>query len=174
MTATVRWLDGGERETWLGLLRVMARLPPLLDAQLDRSVGLTLFEYSILAMLSEQPDGTLRMTRLASVTNASPSRLSHAARHLEASGLLTRTPDPADRRCVQAVLTDTGRDRVVDAAPGHVALVRDLFVDTLTREQLLHLREVNERILARVDPDGVTDPVLDPVRAGAPEPSRTR
>ena len=49
-------------------------------------------------------------SRLATLTNASPSRLSHAARQLEARGLLVRAPDPDDGRCIRAVLTPEGVD----------------------------------------------------------------
>ena len=153
-----QWLDEDERSTWLSLMRVLAKLPPLLDGRMERDAGLNLFEYTILAMLSEQPDGTLRMSRLASVTNASPSRLSHAARHLEARGLLARVPDPDDGRCIRAVVTAAGRELVEASAPGHVAAVRELFLDPLTRSQLLAVRQANEQILDRLDPDGATDP----------------
>ena len=82
-------------------------------------------------MLSEQDDRALRMHRLAAVANASPSRLSHAARQLEARGLLARRPDPDDGRCIRAVLTDRGLAAVEAAAPGHVAVVRELVFDAL-------------------------------------------
>ena len=153
-----RWLDSDEREAWLGLVRVIAKLPPLLDAQLGRSVGLNFFEYTVLAMLSEQADRALRMSRLATLTNASPSRLSHAARQLEAQGLLVRETDPDDGRCIRARLTDAGRETLVGAAPGHVETVRDLVFDVLDPRQLTALREANEQILRRIDPDEVTRP----------------
>ena len=163
-----RWLDAAERETWLGLMRVLAKLPPVLDAQLERSAGVTLFEYTVLAMLSEQEDRALRMSRLATLTNASPSRLSHAARHLEARGLLVRTPDPDDGRCIRAVLTPGGMDVVAAAAPGHVEIVRDLVIDALGPDHLPGLREATERILGRIDPDQATRPPW----LATPEPSR--
>jgi len=153
-----RWLAEAEPETWLSLLRVMAKLPLLLDAQLERTSGLNLFEYTILAMLSEQPGSALRMSRSASVTNACPSKLSHAARLLEARGYLTREADPEDGRCIRAVLTDPGRELVVGAAPGHVAAGRDLFLDSLAPARLRQLRRVNERIRDEVDPEGSTRP----------------
>jgi DNA-binding MarR family transcriptional regulator len=164
------WLDEDERATWLSLLRVMSRLPPLLDSRLERASGLNLFEYTILAMLSEEPDGTLRMSRLASVTNASPSKLSHAARHLEARGFLVREPDPDDGRCIRAFLTGGGHDQVVQAAPGHVAAVRELVLDALDPGRMRALREANELILARVDPEGATDPGSPPVVAAPARP----
>jgi DNA-binding MarR family transcriptional regulator len=170
--APPRWLEPDEREAWLGLLRVLAKLPPLLDAQLERSAGLTLFEYTVLAMLSEQSDRALRMSRLATLTNASPSRLSHAARHLEGRRLLVREGDPDDGRCIRAVLTAAGLALVEAAAPGHVRAVRELFVDALHPEQLRGLREANQQILRRIDPDQATRPPWLPGSslAGSPDP----
>ena len=156
--ADVRWLDPQERAAWLGLLRVLTKLPAVLDARLEQDAGLTLFGYTILAMLSEQPAGALRMSRLAAVTNASPSRLSHAARHLQARQLLVREPDPDDGRCVRAVLTPNGRALVEATAPGHVADVRSLVIDAMDPDELSALRVANGRILERVDPEGATDP----------------
>jgi len=157
-SAPVRWLDADERGAWLSLVRVMARLPPLLDSQLERSAGLTFFGYTILAILSEQEDRALRMSRLATLTNSSPSRLSHAARHLEGRGLLIRQADPDDGRCIRAVLTGAGFEAVAAAAPGHVDAVRDLVLDALGPDRIGAWRDANERILRRVDPDQATRP----------------
>ena len=156
--ASQRWFEADERETWLSLLRVIAKLPPLLDAQLERSAGLNFFEYTILAMLSEQADRALRMSHLAALTNASPSRLSHAARHLESRGLLVRAGDLVDGRCIRAVLTDAGWRALVAAVPGHVDTVRNLVIDALDPGQLAAMRAANEQILRRIDPDQQTRP----------------
>ena len=43
---------------------LLERLPGLLDRQLRRNADLITFEYFVLAMLSEAPDRTLRMTDL--------------------------------------------------------------------------------------------------------------
>ena len=158
LAASPRWLDSGEREAWLSLIRVITKLPPVLDAQLERSAGLNFFEYTILAMLSEQADRSLRMSRLAALTNASPSRLSHAARHLEGRGLLVREGDLVDGRCIRAVLTDAGWQALLAAVPGHVDTVRELVIDALDPVQLAALRTANEQILRRVDPDQETRP----------------
>ena len=42
---------------------------------------------------------------------------------------------PGDVRGVVAALTDAGRQRLAQAAPGHVAAVRALLIDVLTAEQ---------------------------------------
>lgn len=156
--APPRWLDEEERATWLSLMRVMTRLPAALDAQLKRDADLNHFEYTVLAMLSEQADRCLRMSTLASVTNASPSRLSHVAKLLESRGLICRQPDPADGRGTIAVLTEAGEATVLHAAPGHVEAVRQMVFDALPAPLLRRVREANERILGRVDPEGATVP----------------
>jgi hypothetical protein len=51
-------------------------------------------------------------------------------------------------------LTAAGWDKVQQAAPGHVANVRQHVIDALTPEQVAQLRAIGEAILGRVDPDG--------------------
>jgi len=148
------WLDEGEREAWLRLVAVVELLPGVLEAQLRTSAGLTHFEYFVLAMLSEAPERTLRMTSLAHRTNATLPRLSHVVRRLEDRGLVERFPCPEDGRATNARLTDAGRDAVVAAAPGHVATVRRTVLDPLTPEQLDQLRGIADALLTRLDPDG--------------------
>jgi DNA-binding MarR family transcriptional regulator len=148
-----RWLDSDERAAWLSLGGVMIKLPAALDAQLQRDAGLSYFEYMVLAMLSEQSDRTMRMSQLATLTNGSLSRLSHVAKRLENQGFLRREQCPEDGRYTNAILTEAGHDKVVAAAPGHVAAVRMLVIDTLTKPQQAQLRAIGDRILRQVDPD---------------------
>jgi DNA-binding MarR family transcriptional regulator len=154
-----RWLDGEERAAWLSILRVTSALPAALDIQLERDEGLNYFEYIVLAMLSEQPGLTLRMSQLAAVSSASLSRLSHVAKRLEGRGLMRREPDPQDGRVTNAFLTEAGLATVRRAAPGHVAEVRSLVLDALSPAQLRQVRAANDAILARIDPEASTRPI---------------
>lgn len=149
-----KWLDEAEREAWLRLVAVVELLPGVLDAQLRTSSGLTHFEYFVLAMLSEAPERTLRMTALAHRTNATLPRLSHVVRRLQDRGLVDRFPCPEDGRATNARLTEAGWDAVVAAAPGHVDAVRHYVLDPLTREQLHQLNGIGDALLTRLDPDG--------------------
>jgi DNA-binding MarR family transcriptional regulator len=149
-----RWLDASERDAWLRLVAVLELLPGVLDAQLRADAGLTHFEYYVLAMLSEAPERTLRMTGLAQRTSATLPRLSHVVRRLEDRGLVERFPCPQDGRATNARLTDVGWDAVVAAAPGHVDAVRHFVVDPLTRRQLTQLRAISDALLSRLDPEG--------------------
>jgi DNA-binding MarR family transcriptional regulator len=149
-----RWLDEDEREAWLRLIAVAELLPAALDAQLRRDAGLTHFEYFVLAMLSEAPDRTLRMTALARRTNATLPRLSHVVRRLEERALVERYPCPDDGRATNARLTPAGWDTVVAAAPGHVSTVRELALDPLSPAQLAEVRRIGDALLAVLDPTG--------------------
>jgi len=149
-TATA-WLTPDERAAWLALAGMVVRLPAALDAQLQRDAGLSFYEYMVMAMLSEQPDWTLRMTELAGLTNGSLSRLSHVATRLEASGWIRRERCPEDGRATNAVLTEGGFAKVVATAPGHVGAVRSLVIDAVAPGQLGQLRDIGGVVLARVD-----------------------
>jgi len=147
-----RWLSPEEREAWLGLIGVVELLPGALDAQLQRDAGLSHFEYMVLAMLSEAPDHTLRMTTLAVQTNSTLPRLSHVVTRLVNRGFAERIPCPQDKRATNAHLTDAGWQHIQASAPGHVAAVRTLVVNSLTAAQIEQLHDISTSILARLDP----------------------
>ena len=151
----VKWLTGAELDSWLSVVRLMTWLPWSIDQQLRRDSNLGMVEYQVLAMLSESPGRTMRMSSLAEVTNASLSRLSHLFKRLEQRGLACRMPDPADGRFTNAILTEQGLQALADAAPRHVAYVRALVIDALSPEQLRRLGRDADRIMSRIDTSGI-------------------
>jgi DNA-binding MarR family transcriptional regulator len=150
----VTWLTDEERTAWLRFGAVLELLPAALDAQLTRDEGLTHFEYFTLAMLSEAPDRTLRMTSLAERTNATLPRLSRVISRLESAGFVERRPCPQDRRATNVVMTPAGWDKIVQAAPGHVAAVRAYVIDALTPAQIRQLSGICYQMLIKLDPRG--------------------
>jgi DNA-binding MarR family transcriptional regulator len=154
-----RWLDETQLTAWVRLAAVLELLPGVLDSQLRRDAGLTHFEYYVLAMLSEAPQRTLRMTALAQQTNATLPRLSHVVKKLEDRDLVERFPCPEDARATNARLTPAGWKKVRETAPGHVAAVRQHVIDVLTPEQLAQLATITDAILGAVDPDGTMTPI---------------
>jgi DNA-binding MarR family transcriptional regulator len=148
-----RWLDEDQQQAWMSLVGMMLRLPAALDTQLQRDAGISSFEYQALSGLSMAPERTMRMSRLASFTEGSLSRLSQVVARLEKRGWIRRSPDPADGRFTLAILTDTGWDTVVAAAPGHVAEVHRLVFDPLTKAQQRQLRDIGQRILRAIATD---------------------
>ena len=168
MVVKTPWLDERESAAWVGLAAVLELLPGTLDSQLRRDAELTHFEYYTLAMLSEAPKRTLRMTALATQTNATLPRLSHVVQRLEGRGLIERFPCPQDARATNARLTAAGWSKVRKSAPGHVANVREHVIDALTTEQVDQLTDITRAVLLRLDPEQA---VASPYRTPAPRPA---
>jgi DNA-binding MarR family transcriptional regulator len=150
-----RWLDDRQQRTWRAWLTVAELLPRVLDAQLQRDAGISHAAYVVLAMLSESPDRSRRMSDLARRANQSQSRLSHTVARLEERGWVQRRRSAEDGRGNVAVLTDAGWDVVRAVAPGHVAAVRSAFFDPMTPEQTDALRDALEHVVDRLDPESV-------------------
>lgn len=147
-----RWLTDAQQRTWRRLAAVMMRLPAVLESQLQRDSDMSHFEYWVLAMTSEAPDRSLRLSELAANANASLSRLSHVVTRLERRGWVRRRPDPGDARATLAVLTEEGWRVLQAAAPGHVEQVQRLVFDALDDEDVERLGELCDRMLERIDP----------------------
>ncbi len=145
------WLSDSERQAWLGLNAVLTLLPAALDSDLQALDGITLFDYHMLAMLSESPGQQLSMTHLASLTSASLSRLSHVVKKLETRGWVARAQSPDDARVKIATLTEAGLNAVVRMAPHHVASVRGLLFDPLDDKDVSDLARIARKITAGLD-----------------------
>lgn len=148
-----RWLSPDELRAWMSLTATLSMLPGALGEQLQRDSDLSFIEYYVLAGLSDAPGRSMRMSRLALFANAELSRLSHMVSRLERRGLVRREPDPTDGRYTNAILTDAGMAHLVEAAPGHVARVRELVFDALSAAEVAQLFALTETINKRVNPD---------------------
>ncbi|MGO4613550.1 MarR family winged helix-turn-helix transcriptional regulator [Nocardia sp. 2YAB30] len=129
-----QWLNAREMEVWQNFLAAGALVAREVERHLKQE-GLSHTQYEVLVRLADAPEGSLRMTELADALYTSKSGLSYQVTQLEKAGLLVREACPTDVRGVIAVLTDAGRDRLAQIAPGHVATVRRVLVDVLTPAQ---------------------------------------
>ncbi len=148
--AQTRWLTDDEQHTWRAFLEATRRLDEQLDRELQHEAGLPLAYYIILAMLSESPGRTLRMSELAQRTWSSRSRLSHAVDRLEERGWVQRISCPSDKRGAFALLTDAGFAVLEAAAPGHVEGVRRHLFDQLTPSQADALGTISQKVAERL------------------------
>lgn len=151
------WLTAEQQQVWRGFLQLTGSLEYELDRELQRDAGMPHAYYLILAMLSEAPQGALRMSQLAAAAWASPSRISHAVDRLEREGWVVRRPDERDKRGQVAVLTDLGRRQLESAAPGHARTVRRILFDRLTPEQLAAFGDICRMALAELRGLGAGD-----------------
>lgn len=144
--APARWLTEDEQATWRAFLAMQRKIRDRLERQLQQDAGMPMTYYIILAMLSEAPERTLRMTELAAIAGTSQSQLSHAATRLEEAGWIERRRCVDDKRGYLAVLTDSGFDVLAQAAPSHVESVRSVLFDRLTARQVSQLRAIADAV----------------------------
>ncbi|HVV12282.1 MarR family winged helix-turn-helix transcriptional regulator [Amycolatopsis sp.] len=152
MSRSPRWLDDDEQRVWREFRTAVDLLRGHVENQLQRESGMPHTYYEVLAVLSEAPEGTLRMSELALRCRSSRSRLSHAVARLEDNGWVRRFTCDTDKRGSFATLTAAGRAAVDAAAPGHVEAVREALFDALTPEQVSALGEISAAIRLNLTP----------------------
>jgi DNA-binding MarR family transcriptional regulator len=123
----------------MGVIGRIARL----GRSFDRSVadvlathGLGADEFDVLATLRRQGSPyRLNPTRLRESMMVTSATMTHRLDKLEQRGLITREPDPADRRGVLIALTPTGRSLVDRAVVDHVDNEHRLLAALAPRER---------------------------------------
>jgi len=115
---------------------VRRELQAAFHLQLSREAGMSAADYAVMVPLSESADGQLRTKDLGAALGWDRSRTSHQVTRMVKRGLLTRDLCVDDARGSMVQLTTVGRAAIEKAAPHHVALVRQLFFDPLSGDQL--------------------------------------
>jgi DNA-binding MarR family transcriptional regulator len=141
----VRWSDV-HAVAWTGFLETHKRLTRALDAELDARHGLTLSGAEVLGRLAASEQRCLRLSRLATVTGLSLSRISRIVDALVARGLVIRKGREDDARAVEAHLTESGLQLAREARASHFASVQACFFDRLSPDELATLARVFARL----------------------------
>jgi DNA-binding MarR family transcriptional regulator len=149
-TTEPRWLDDAEARAWRGYMRMRTLLHAQIVRDLAREAGLSGPDYDVLSNVSEAEGRRARLGDLAARMAWSKSRLSHHITRMEQRGLVTRQDCASDGRGAFVVLTDAGLRAIQAAAPGHVASVRQHFIDLLSREQLDALADISQTVVRRL------------------------
>jgi DNA-binding MarR family transcriptional regulator len=147
----VRWLNAREERAWRAVQFMQLRLEGELARQLAAESGLSYPDYLVLVALTDRPDGRMRMYELGSALGWEKSRVSHHVTRMTGRGLVRKEKCGTDRRGAFVAVTKRGRNEIAAAAPGHVALVRRLFIDRLNPAQLDALGDAAEAVLAAID-----------------------
>jgi DNA-binding MarR family transcriptional regulator len=151
MTDEAPWLSADAQQLWRRWLRVNALLPGALHRELQADADLSLPDFDVLAQLTDNPEGRVRVTELARGLHWERSRVSHHVTRMERRGLVAREECHDDGRGAFVVLTEEGRAAIERAAPGHVATVRRLVFDALTPQETEVMATVIDKVLARVE-----------------------
>ncbi len=149
-----RWLDAQEQQVWAQLSTMILRLQPVLSAQLQREFGISQFEYLITGASVggagiDAPDERARHDSPAARCRGCPRPSVASKSAVGCHGSLTRrTVGTPLRFCNPA-----GLRQLQEAAPSHVAAVREFVFDRLTRAQARQLGAICQRILDGLPPD---------------------
>lgn len=128
-----------------------ARLLDNLEKRLKQQMGLTLSEYNMLLLLSEAPEGRMRMGQLADAIVFSPSRLTYQVKVLSERGLVKRVKCPEDGRAWETELTTEGRTMFRRASVIHAKGVKNLFTNAVTDEQLTMIHRIFAQVTQNLD-----------------------
>jgi DNA-binding MarR family transcriptional regulator len=123
----------GESEvrTWIRFLTTHAAITRELEARLMGAHGLTLSDYDVLVQLARSPERKLRNIELAKAVVLTRSGVTRLVDGLERDGLVHRSSCPSDKRGSFVQITDTGVERLREAASTHLDAVRELFLAPL-------------------------------------------
>jgi DNA-binding MarR family transcriptional regulator len=100
----------------------------------------------------------MRLFELARLLGWEKSRLSHHVARMAERGLVAKDRCGSDRRGAFVLVTEVGRQEIEAAAPGHLEIVRRLFVDRLTHQQLDAVADAAETVLAALDEASAAEP----------------
>jgi len=135
-----------EIQVWVALLRAHASSTRRFNAQLVAEHGLTLNDYEVLLHLSHADGKRLRRVDLAERILLTPSGITRLLEGLERGGYVERASCASDARVTYAQLTDDGEAKLREAADAHVAGIREFFRDRFSREELLALSGLLQRL----------------------------
>ncbi|HYQ67914.1 MarR family winged helix-turn-helix transcriptional regulator [Actinophytocola sp.] len=114
-----------------------------------RAHDVEMWDYAVLSALRDEAAPT--QSELAAAVQRDKTRLIPILDRLEARGLLTRTPDPADRRNRVIALTDDGRV-VLDACRTAIRAMEEKFLAAVPEAERRTFVEVLTRLTDRLQP----------------------
>jgi DNA-binding MarR family transcriptional regulator len=135
---------------WRDYIETAEALRYELTSRLQSESSLSPGDYAVLLALSEAREQRMRSSELAAHIGWDRSRLSHHLGRMEKRGLICREGCATDNRGAEIVLTPTGAEAFRRATVPHLRAIRELFVDSLTSDQLVAAGEVAAALRARL------------------------
>ncbi len=115
----------------------------------ERLAPSDLTPHDVRALRAIGTEGPLRLGALAERLRIAPRSATDVVDRLTERDLVTRTPDPADRRAATVALTESGRDRLDDVSASRRLDAAEFF-GALTSAEQAQLA----RLLTKLDPGG--------------------
>ena len=138
---------------WELYFTTTARLTERIEASLKCEASLSMPEYSVLLMTDRAGQAGIRPSVLAHQVVFSRSRLTHTMKRLESRDLISRRPCQGDGRGGLVFLTDAGKHLFDEAAIVQRDVIRRLFLNEITPEEIDMLTGLFSRVSERIDND---------------------
>jgi DNA-binding MarR family transcriptional regulator len=133
-------------ESWVSFLRAHAAITRELSAQLQREHGLTLNDYEVLLHLKYSDGGMMRRVDLAGRILLTASGITRLLEGLERAGFVSKETCSSDARVSYAKLTDSGAEKLREAAVTHLRGIDELFTSRYSAPELAALGELLSRL----------------------------
>ena len=138
---------------WELYFTTTARLTERIEAALKCQSGLSMPEYSVPLMTDRAGEAGIRPSVLAHKVVFSRSRLTHTMKRLESRNLISRRPCQGDGRGGLVFLTDAGKRLFDEAAIVQRDVIRRLFLNEITPEEIDMLTGLFSRVSERINND---------------------
>jgi DNA-binding MarR family transcriptional regulator len=138
-------IDDDTLGAWRGFLNAHAQITRRISRDLAAADLPDLTWYDLLWALYRQPGRALRVNELAREVVLSPTAMSRFVDRVEKAGHVRREPDPADRRALQIVITDSGVDLLKRMWPIYARGIEAHFAGQLGRSPAA-VRKMFERV----------------------------
>ena len=138
---------------WELYFTTTARLTERIEAALKCQSGLSMPEYSVLLVTDRAGEAGIRPSVLAHKVVFSRSRLTHTMKRLESRNLISRRPCQGDGRGGLVFLTDAGKRLFDEAAIVQRDVIRRLFLNEITPEEIDMLTGLFSRVSERINND---------------------
>ncbi|KDN86207.1 MarR family winged helix-turn-helix transcriptional regulator [Kitasatospora cheerisanensis] len=134
--------DHGLAHGWCALTSLHGRIEAHVERALQAEHELSVREFAVLDVLSDQHDGDgghFRMNQLADAIVLSQSATTRLVTRLEDRGLLSRYLCPTDRRGIYTNVTPAGLALLADARPTHDRALAEALTAAESRPELAPL-----------------------------------
>jgi DNA-binding MarR family transcriptional regulator len=120
---------------WMRVLAAAGAVEQLITKKVKEEFGVSHDEFLVLCLLADQPDHTLRMSRIAELLGRPKTRLTYQVGCLNHSGLVTRQAVCGDRRGIALKLTEKGTRLLEQRGPILAEAVREALGATIGPDQ---------------------------------------
>ncbi|MFI6348948.1 MarR family winged helix-turn-helix transcriptional regulator [Streptomyces sp. NPDC050560] len=114
-----------ELRAWMTVLAATGAAERRLHSVVKERLDVSHDEFLVLCLLAEEPEGGLRMSRVAELLGRPKTRLTYQIACLQHSGLVARRSVRGDRRGVEVSLTDRARRLLTEASDALAEAVTD-------------------------------------------------